>query len=78
MAITGARGRLAPWIAQALEASGACLDLYSRTAGEAILPLSAFPAGEPPDVLIHCAWSTVPFTAEKQPGLCEQEDLPRL
>ncbi len=72
VAITGGRGRLAPVIARTLRDS-AELKVYSRTAGGGFLSYEDF---EEPEILIHCAWSSVPLTAEEDPGLAEREDLP--
>lgn len=66
-ALTGARGRLAPVLAEALESARWQVSRFSRTPGNGCLALEDFPAGPCPDVLVHCAWSTVPLTAENDP-----------
>lgn len=77
--ITGGRGRLARLIAEEMGGSG--VRLFSRSAGQGIESLERLLA---PDmlagggVLLHLAWSSLPATAEQQPGLAEKEDLPLL
>lgn len=78
VAITGARGRLAPWLAAAFQDAGARVELFSRVEGEGIRANRDFPGADIPDVVLHCAWSTVPFSAENSPGSFEAEDLPLL
>jgi UDP-glucose 4-epimerase len=75
VAVTGGRGRLAPLVTNAFRGSGAEVSVYSREAGNGLLGLDDFVA---PDVLVHCAWSSVPLTAEQHPGLTEEQDLPLL
>lgn len=81
IAITGGRGRLARVMAAYLRQQGAEVTLFSRRAGEGMHALSTL---LDPEVivtfttLIHNAWSTVPFTSEKNPGQEMREDLPLL
>lgn len=78
VAITGARGRLAPWLAAAFQEARARVNLFSRVGGGEIHANRDFPGPEVPDAVLHCAWSTVPFTAENSPGCFESQDLPLL
>ncbi|MFZ4115595.1 MAG: NAD-dependent epimerase/dehydratase family protein [Chthoniobacterales bacterium] len=81
IAITGGRGRLAQLAAAFLRSVGYDVVLFSRTGGEGFqrlndlldpVVMATF------DVVIHAAWSTVPFTSEHNPGQEEREDLPLL
>jgi UDP-glucose 4-epimerase len=45
---------------------------------QGILPLTELFNNPPDDVIIHCAWSTVPMTAEADPDAFFREDLPLL
>lgn len=76
--ITGARGRLAPLLLKHFQSQGAEVSLYSRVAEDGMLTLSELVQHPPQDVLIHCAWSTVPLTAETDPGSFDREDKPLL
>jgi UDP-glucose 4-epimerase len=76
VAVTGARGRVAPVVISALEAAGACVVPCSRTPGGAVRGLGEFDGDV--DVVVHCAWSRVPMDAETDPGHAEREDLPLL
>ena len=75
IAITGARGRLAPSLIRALK--GCHITPFSRTPAKAVrdtreLPrlLSDF------DAVLHLGWSTMPLVSEQNPGAEEQADLP--
>ena len=81
IAITGGRGRLAGLAASFFKEAGYEVVCFSRTPGEGLQALEnllepvvmgSFAA------LFHCAWSTVPFTSESDPGREEREDLPLL
>jgi UDP-glucose 4-epimerase len=76
--ITGARGRLAPLLVKHFRSLGAGVDQYSRTPGPGVLPLQELFNNPPKDVIVHCAWSTVPITAEADPDAVFREDLPLL
>ena len=81
IAITGGRGRLAPLIAADLRAHGCDVATFSRTQGDGHLELSrltdeGFVAGF--DAILHLAWSSVPLTAEQNPGGEERSDIPFL
>jgi UDP-glucose 4-epimerase len=58
------------------------VEVYSRNADEKHLPLSLLGnrlyEQEPPQALLHLAWSTVPSSAEIHPGSEWREDLPLL
>ncbi|MBM3856797.1 MAG: NAD-dependent epimerase/dehydratase family protein [Verrucomicrobia bacterium] len=81
IAITGGRGRLARVAASYFRQQGYEVTVFSRQMGEGMKALadlfnpkilSSF------DVLIHAAWSTVPFSSEADPGREEREDIPLL
>lgn len=73
VAVTGARGRLAPHVAAAFFGPQNAVRSFSRQPGGGYLSYDDL--GQP-DVLIHCAWSSVPLTAEEDPSRTEREDLP--
>lgn len=77
IALTGARGRLAPILAGSLRNAGADVDMHSRVEGGGFQGLEALGLNHP-DVIIHCAWSSVPLTAEQNPGSFFEYDLPVL
>lgn len=81
VAITGGRGRLAQVIASFLRSLQYDVVLFSRSEGIGFQKLSdlfnpkilfAF------EVIIHTAWSTLPFTSEEDQGREEREDFPLL
>ena len=79
--VTGGRGRLATLLAPSLVSAGAQVTLLSRAPGNGCLGLNdALAAGafERADVVLHLAWSTVPFSAERNVGLEWREDMPLL
>lgn len=80
IAVTGGRGRLAPLIGQLLEREAHDVRLYSRRPGGLLHNLDELAAGlqRTPEVIVHCAWSGVPATAELDPGLSGRADLPTL
>lgn len=79
IAITGARGRLAPLVARHLASSGHEVALYSRESGEGIDQIDRLPSHiEQTDAIVHCAWSSLPMTAERNPESIRQFDLPLL
>ena len=74
--VTGARGRLPSVLVSAL-GSGAVP--VSRTrGGDCVLYEDLFQSGllSRAEVVLHCAWSSVPATAEKHPESTWTEDLP--
>ena len=81
VAITGGRGRLAQLIASFLRGRGYEVVLFSRTEGEGFQQLADL---LDPTILsrftliLHTAWSTLPFTSEEDPGREYREDLPFL
>lgn len=81
IAITGARGRLGRVLREHLSTRGDRVLSFSRNADAAHAALSTLPevieSGQI-DLLLHLAWSTVPATAEKTPGIEWREDLPLL
>lgn len=79
--ITGARGRLASHLADALERMQVEVVRVSRRPGErhvSYTDLASSGQLERAAALIHCAWSSLPATAEQNPGLLQSEDLPLL
>ena len=79
IAITGGRGRLAALAASHFQREGMEVSLFSREAGGRFLPLSDLPGTlASHDILLHCAWSTVPLTAEQNPSWTAEQDLPLL
>jgi UDP-glucose 4-epimerase len=79
--ITGARGRLGCVLRRYFEAAGDDVLAFSRNADFRHTSLSSLPdvlRGGHIDVILHLAWSTVPATAEKVPGVEWREDLPLL
>ena len=81
VAITGARGRLGRVMRKSLEARGDEVVALSRNADAEHLALGEMQAliekGNL-DAIVHAAWSTVPSTAERAPGMEWREDLPLL
>ncbi len=75
--ITGARGRLAPLIANHYRARRDDVVLFSRVGGDGVLDLKEI-GNTHCEMIVHCAWSGVPITAESNPGLSGREDLPLL
>jgi UDP-glucose 4-epimerase len=81
VAITGARGRLAPVLSACLAAAGVAVTGFSRRGGEGFSPLDALTdpavlAGF--DAVLHLGWSSVPLVSEQNPGQEEREDFPFL
>lgn len=79
--VTGGRGRLAALVADHRRTAGADAVLYSRESGggrEPLTDLLRSGALTPHDTILHLAWSTLPATAEAQPGLAETQDFPLL
>jgi UDP-glucose 4-epimerase len=81
IALTGGRGRLAPFVAAHLRSWQAEVVTFSRKAGDGFectsvltepRALAAF------DVVLHLGWSTVPLTSEDMPGVEGITDLPVL
>jgi UDP-glucose 4-epimerase len=81
VAMTGARGRLAPALRARLGAAGGEVTVFSRSADATIQPLDslAFPAvlGRF-DAVLHLGWSSVPLISEQNPGQEQREDFPFL
>lgn len=79
IAITGGRGRLAALAASHFQREGMQVSLFSRQAGGRFLALDDLPGTlASHDLLLHCAWSTVPLTAEQNPSWTAEQDLPLL
>jgi UDP-glucose 4-epimerase len=81
IAVTGGRGRLAPFITDHFRATGSEVISFSRSAGDDFREVSLL--AEPRavadfDAILHLAWSTVPLTSEATPGLEQATDLPLL
>jgi UDP-glucose 4-epimerase len=81
IALTGGRGRVAPFVATHLSSSQAEVVTFSRTAGDGFQCTSLLTEPEALaafDVVLHLGWSTVPLTAEEMPGVEGITDLPLL
>jgi UDP-glucose 4-epimerase len=81
VALTGGRGRLAPFVATHLCSSQAEVVTFSRKPGngfESISLLTRPQALAAFDVVLHLGWSTVPLTSEDMPGVEGITDLPLL
>ncbi len=81
VAVTGGRGRLAPFIAAHLAAADAEVVSLSRLGGDGFQSISLLT--QPRilgnfDVVLHLGWSTVPLTSEERPGVEQTADLPLL
>lgn len=81
IALTGGRGRLAPFVAAHMCSSQAEVVTFSRKAGDGFQCTSLLT--EPDalagfDVVLHLGWSTVPLTSEEMPGVEGIIDLPLL
>jgi UDP-glucose 4-epimerase len=81
IAMTGGRGRLAPFIAAHLSAGDSEVVSFSRSQGDHFQQISLLT--EPRtladfDAVLHLGWSTVPLTSEERPGLEQATDLPLL
>jgi len=74
--LTGARGRLSSVLAQ--ELGGNVVSVSRTGGGNCILYEDLFQSGllARSGVLLHCAWSSVPTTAESHPESTWTEDLP--
>lgn len=79
--LTGARGRISSELAARFARDGREVVRVSRTGGDGhTLYEDFFQAGLLParSTLLHCAWSSVPATAEKKPQSAWTDDLPLL
>jgi len=78
--VTGARGRLGALFGDWLENDGHEVVRFSRNADAKFACLSDLPQQirQGADAVLHLAWSTVPASAEKSPGIEWREDLPLL
>jgi UDP-glucose 4-epimerase len=78
IAVTGARGRLAPGLIHVVSRDGGEVVPFSRTPDTVRRGLStlADPAvlGEF-DAVLHLGWSSVPLVSEEKPGIEEREDF---
>ena len=77
IAITGARGRLAPAIVAALREHAVWE--FSRIASGRFFDVQTLPDArqlENFDAVLHLGWSTLPLLSEQNPGIEEREDLP--
>ncbi|MCF7689145.1 MAG: NAD-dependent epimerase/dehydratase family protein [Cephaloticoccus sp.] len=81
ISMTGGRGRLASLVSDHFRAPAYNVKPYSRTAGPGFTALESLLE---PDVLatagtiFHLAWSSLPATSEKHPGIEQTHDLPFL
>jgi UDP-glucose 4-epimerase len=81
IAITGAKGRLGRELRRHFEGLGCEVTGFSRNADAAHSSLGSLSQQldrDHFDALVHLAWSTVPSTAETDPGVEWREDLPLL
>lgn len=78
IAVTGARGRLAPGVMEAVAKAGAEVIRFSRTSDATHRGLASLAEA---DVLgefaavLHLGWSSVPLLSEQNPGMEERDDL---
>jgi UDP-glucose 4-epimerase len=76
---TGGRGRLAPLAARFFEAAGFSVRLFSRREEAGFLSIERLfqpSVWNDLDAIVHCAWSSVPLTAEQNPENGKEHDLP--
>jgi UDP-glucose 4-epimerase len=81
VALTGGRGRIAPFVAAHLCSSQAEVVSFSRKAGDGFQSISLLTSPEGLatfDVVLHLGWSTVPLTSEDMPGVEGITDFPLL
>jgi UDP-glucose 4-epimerase len=81
IALTGGRGRLAPFVAEHMCSSQTEVVTFSRKAGDGFQCTSLLTKPEALadfDVVLHLGWSTVPLTSEEMPGVEGITDLPLL
>lgn len=78
--ITGARGRLGSILGDWLEKDGHEVVRFSRNADAKFVCLGELSdhLRSQADVILHLAWSTVPASAERSPGIEWRDDLPLL
>ena len=79
IAVTGAKGRLGRELRRHFEVLGCEVVGFSRNADAAHFSLGSLSQqldSDHFDALVHLAWSTVPSTAETDPGVEWREDLP--
>lgn len=81
IAISGGRGRLAPFVAAHLYGADMEVVSFTRSAGDSLqcTSLLALPQTLADfDAILHLGWSTVPLTSEERPGVEKTADLPLL
>lgn len=79
--VTGARGLIGGEVVAYLEKMGSEVTRFSRSADYLHLSLDMIDeqlSANPPDAVLHLAWSTFPATSEMRPGSEWQTDLPIL
>ena len=81
VAVTGGRGRLAPFVSAHLREGDLEVVSFSRSAGDSFEEISHLT--EPRtladfDAVLHLGWSTLPLTSEETPGSEQANDLPLL
>ena len=79
--VTGSRGRLASHLADALHAAGLEVVKVSRQTGEDRISYDELESTgllNRASALVHCAWSSLPATAEQNPESTQTQDLPLL
>jgi UDP-glucose 4-epimerase len=78
--VTGARGRLGSILADWLVRDGHEVVRFSRNADAKFVCLGdlSHHLRNQADIVLHLAWSTVPASAEKSPGIEWRDDLPLL
>lgn len=79
IAITGARGRLAPGLVESFRKQGCRVTQFSRTPDDVFADIRELPERlDDFDAVLHMAWSTVPLISENNPGQERQRDFPFL
>jgi len=79
VAVTGARGRYAPIVAESLRKKGAAIKTFSQKEGgehEGLPALLEPGVLAELDAILHFGWGTVPKVAEEKQGAEWQKDLP--
>lgn len=79
--VSGGRGRLAALLADHLRTAARDVTLYSRQPAPGyrdMVRLTETDELSAADTMLHLAWSTLPATAEQNPGSEQQHDLPFL
>lgn len=79
LAVTGARGRMAPGLAAHLRGAGHEVTLFSRQADGEFRSVDLLANAETLagfDAVLHLGWSSVPLVSEENPGIERHGDFP--